>query len=256
MVTEIRYTNIKRVLDNLLDHPLLRDVTLEQAIRYVIRFISLHGYSKLYQDKIDKVPIKEFQGILPCDLVSIVQVKDLDTGICLRAMSDIFTPGLREKPRVEDFPKDYINNIKSVEGAYIPPMKKYIEEPSFKTQGRLIYTSFPHGEVEIAYKAIPVDEDGYPLLIDNETYLNALEAYIKVKVFTIKFDLGKIQAGILSNAQKEYAWASHLLKSEFTMPSMSEMESISRYLNTMIKPVTAFDNGFRDLGNREYIHKH
>lgn len=29
MVTEIQYTSIKRVLDNLLEHPMLRDLTLE-----------------------------------------------------------------------------------------------------------------------------------------------------------------------------------------------------------------------------------
>ena len=254
MVTEIQYTNIKRVLDDITDHPLLRDVTLEQVIRHTIRFISLYGFPKLYQDKIDTVEIKDFRGLLPCDLISIIQVKDLDTGICLRAMTDTFVP----KPPVNGNtpPKDMLNNVNSPEGMYIPPMKKYNEEPSFKTQGRIIFTSFPEGQLEIAYKSIPVDDDGFPLLIDNETYLNALEAYIKVKVFTVKYDTGKIQAGVLSNAQSDYAWAAHLLQSEMTMPSMSEMESITRMLNTMIKPVTQFDNGFKDLGNREYIRRH
>lgn len=254
MVTEIQYTNIKRVLDDITDHPLLRDVTLEQVIRHTIRFISLYGFPKLYQDKIDTVEIKDFRGLLPCDLISIIQVKDLDTGICLRAMTDTFVP----KPPVNGNtpPKDILNNVNSPEGMYIPPMKKYNEEPSFKTQGRIIFTSFPEGQLEIAYKSIPVDDDGFPLLIDNETYLNALEAYIKVKVFTVKYDIGKIQAGVLSNAQSDYAWAAHLLQSEMTMPSMSEMESITRMLNTMIKPVTQFDNGFKDLGNREYIRRH
>ena len=254
MVTEIQYTNIKRVLDDITDHPLLRDVTLEQVIRHTIRFISLYGFPKLYQDKIDTVEIKDFRGLLPCDLISIIQVKDLDTGICLRAMTDTFVP----KPPVNGNtpPKDMLNNVNSPEGMYIPPMKKYNEEPSFKTQGRIIFTSFPEGQLEIAYKSIPVDDDGFPLLIDNETYLNALEAYIKAKVFTVKYDTGKIQAGVLSNAQSDYAWAAHLLQSEMTMPSMSEMESITRMLNTMIKPVTQFDNGFKDLGNREYIRRH
>jgi len=126
-------------------------------------------------------------------------------------------------------------------------------EGSFKTQGRIIYTSFPEGVVEISYKAIPVDDDGYPLLVDNETYLNALEAYIKQKVFTIKFDTGKISAGVLQNAQQEYAWAAGELQNEMTTPSVSEMESITRMWNTMIKPVRQFDNGFRNLGNREYL---
>lgn len=226
MVTEIQYTDIRRVLDDLMDHPLLRDLTLEQVVRHTIRFISLHGYPRLYKDAEETVDIKDYKGLLPCDLISIVQVKDKKTGKCLRAMTDTFTP--RERKERE------------------------VEELSFKTQGRVIYTSFPEGEVEIAYKAIPVDGEGYPLLIDNETYLNALEAYIKVKAFTVKYDTGQIQSGVLSNAQTDYAWAARQLQQEFTMPSMNEMESITRMWNTMIKPVAHFDNGFRHLGDREY----
>lgn len=255
MVTEIQYTSIKRVLDDLLDHPLLRDLTLEQVVRHTIRFISIHGYPKLYQDKIATVEIKDFRGLLPCDLISIMQVKDLSTGVCLRSMTDNFTPGLKLKPKEDMQPKDLLNNMKPTD-AYIPARKEHFDELSFKTQGRVIFTSFPEGEVEIAYKSIPVDEDGFPLLIDNETYLNALEAYIKKQVFTVKFDTGKITAGILSNAQTDYYWASHLLQTEMTMPSVSEMESISRALTTMLKPVTSFDNGFKNLGDREYLRRH
>lgn len=256
MVTNIQYTNIRRVLDDITDHPLLRDVTLEQVIRHTIRFIALHGYPQLYQDKISIVDIKDFRGLLPCDLVSIVQVWDTVTNVCVRAMTDTFTPGLGSKPNIRNQPKDLLNNMKPPVDTYIPPMSEYKEEPTFKTQGRIIFTSFPEGRVEVSYKAIPVDEDGFPLLIDNETYLNALEAYIKVKVFTVKFDIGKIQAGVLSNAQTEYAWASHLLQSEMTTPSMSEMESMTRYLNTLIKPVREFDKGFKSLGDREYLRRH
>ena len=107
--------------------------------------------------------------------------------------------------------------------------------------------------VEIAYKSIPVDEDGFPLLIDNENYLAALEAYIKKQVFTIKFDTGKISAGILQNAQTEYAWAAGALQDEFTVPSISEMESITRMINTMIPKMREFDTGFINLGNREHL---
>jgi len=255
MVTNIQYTNIRRVLDDLTEHPLLSSLTLEQVIRHTLRFISLHGYPALYQDKMATIDIKDFRGLLPCDLISIVQVRDLDTDVCLRSMTDTFTPGMRPKPDERHQPKDLINNVSPV-GEYIPPMRKYMEEPSFKTQGRIIFTSFKEGRVEIAYKAIPVDEDGFPLLIDNETYLNALEAYIKMKVFTVKFDTGKIQAGVLSNAQTDYATASHALQTEMTTPSVNEMESITRMFNTMIKPVRHFDNGFKDLGNREYLRRH
>ena len=94
MVSELQYTNIRRVLDDLKDNPLLQDLTLEQVVRYTIRFIGLHGLNKFYTDKIAEVDIKDFRGVLPCDLIKITQVKDKHSHVCLRSMTDNFTPGL------------------------------------------------------------------------------------------------------------------------------------------------------------------
>ena len=259
MVKELQYTSIKRVLDNLLDHPLLRDLTLEQVVRHALRFIQLHGYPKLYEDKIEDVEIKDFRGLLPCDLISIIQVKDLRTDICLRAMTDNYAPGMMPHTPPPPPPhKDLMNNVRKKHPMdwYIPEGKKYAQEPAFKTQGRVIYTSFPEGIVQIAYKAIKTDENGFPMLVDNENFLAALEAYIKKQVFTVKFDTGKISAGVLQNAQTEYAFLAGELEAEFTIPSTSEMEAITRSINVLIPRMRDFDNGFRNLGDREYLRKH
>lgn len=244
MVNEIKYTNISRVLDNLTEHPMLTDLTLEQVIRHTVRFIGKFGMPKFYEDKDTTIDIHEFRGLLPCDLIRIIQVKDTCSGICLRSMTDSFTPA--RHCHAEG--KPYM--------PYILPMAPGYGEPSFKTQGRVIFTSFPEGRIEIAYKAIPVDEDGFPLLIDNENYLACLEAYIKERVFTVKYDQGKIAAGVLENAKRDYAYLAGELQSEFTIPSVSEMESISRYITSVLPSVRHFDRGFRKLGNREYIRNH
>lgn len=274
MIRNIKYVSIKRVLDNLLDHPLLRDVDLDQAVRYVIRFTQLHGYPQLYQDKLADIEIHHFRGELPCDLISIQQVRDKCSGICLRGMTKSFNPGLKDYPNhphkhphidKADYP-DLVNGYHNhmAQRPYMDGMDRCCDhihplpdnEMSFKTQGRVIYTSFPEGVVEIAYKSIPVDDDGYPLIIDDENYIAALEAYIKVKVFTVKFDTGKITAPVLQNAQTDYAWLSAQLMDTFTIPSLSEMEAISRSLMTLIPNVRTFDRGFRDFGDREYLRKH
>jgi hypothetical protein len=147
-----------------------------------------------------------------------------------------------------------MNNMRHM--PYIPPRHEYFEEPSFKTQGRVIFTSFPKGIIEVAYKAIPVDENGYPLLIDNEVFLAALRAYIKQEVFTIKFDMGNLPAQALQNAQSEYCWRAGQLNSEMMIPSTSEMESLARAFNTMIVKPREFDDGFNHLGDREYLRRH
>ena len=257
MVKEIKYTSIKRVLDELLRHPMLQDLTLEQAVSYTLTFIAINGLPSLYEDKIEDVKIKDFRGLLPCDLISINQVKDVRTGICLRSMTDNFPAALephRPKPCV-----DPMNNVRfpdSTKDVYIPEIRRFGEEPSFKTQGRVIFTSFPMGIVEVSYKSIPVDDDGFPLLIDNEVYLSALKAYIKQEMFTIKFDMGNLAANVLHNAQTEYCWAASRLNSEYMIPSQSEMESLARAFNTMIPRMREFDNGFKSLGNREYLRRH
>ena len=241
-----------RVLDNLTDHPMLRDVTLEQAVRYTMKFISRHGYNKLYQDKVATVRIHEWRGLLPCDCIAVKQVRDMKTGLCMRGMTDNFGEGFKVQGSRSRGCIDPQNNMK---GLYIPEGKPKMGDATFTTNDKVIFTSFPEGEVEIAYKAIPVDDNGFPLLIDNETYLDALELYIKSRVFQVKFDQQKIPAGVLQEAKQDNAVAARLLQSEMTMPSPSEMQSIAAMWNTMIPRMREFDKGFRDLGQREYLRK-
>lgn len=251
MVTEIQYTNINRVLDNLHDHPMLSDITLEQVVRHTIRFISKHGYAKLYQNKQEDIEIHDFRGMLPCDLISIIQVRDNITGISMRAITDSYMPREHKKGKCVD----PMNNINKPKPWYIPSERPFPDEPAFKTQGRVIYTSFPEGLITVAYRAIPIDENGFPLLIDDETYLDALEAYIKMKVFTVKFDQQKISAGVLQNAQADYAVAARLLLSHMQLPTPAEAEVLARAWNSMLPDMRSFSRGFKHFGEREYLKK-
>lgn len=232
MVKEYNYINIREALSRVLMHPLLQDVTLEQAVQYTLDFIGIFGMPKLYQDKEEVIHIEDFRAKLPCDLISINQIKECKTGVCLRSMTDNFMP--RE-------------HYDRSTGYKIP------QELSFKTQGQVLYVSFKTGDVSISYKSIPVDKDGFPLLIDNPVFLKALEAYIKREAFTILFDMGKIAPAVLQNTQQSYAWLAGQLQSEFTIPSQSEMESISRMWNTLIQRTNEFNTGFKSLGDREYL---
>ena len=232
MVKEYQYTNIRRVLDELHRHPLLSDLTLEQVVSYIVSFIGIFGMPKLYQDKEEILHIEDFRAKLPCDLISINQIKECKTGVCLRSMTDNFMP--RE-------------HYDRSTGYKIP------QELSFKTQGQVLYVSFKTGDVSVSYKAIPVDKDGFPLLIDNPVFLKALEAYIKREAFTILFDMGKIAPVVLQNTQQQYAWLAGQLQSEFTVPSISEMESIKRSWCTLLQRTSEFNNGFKNNGDQEYI---
>lgn len=219
------FVNIREVLARVTSHPMLKNVDLEQAIRYTVDFISIVGCPTFYLDKEVDIPIEDYRGLMPCDLVSITQVKDKKTGFCMHSMTDTFNP------------REY----------------NFHTAPTFKTQDNVILTSFRTGEVTISYKALPVDETGIPLLIDNANFLKALELYIKKEKFSDLYDEGKIRNGIMGKAETDYAWAVAQCEKEFVMPSISELQSITNMWNTLIPRVTEFDNGFTELGNREYL---
>ena len=227
MWSEFNYISIKEILSRILRHPLLEDTTLEEALQYTLDFIHAVGIPYIYTDKEATLKIENYRALLPCDLVAINQVYHEDAKKCIRSMTDTFINN---------------NNDKG--------------ENTFKTQGTVIYTSFKEGTIKISYKAIPIDDEEIPMIPDNPIFLKALELYIKKERFTVLFDLGKININILQNTQQEYAFKVGQCISEFTIPSISEMESITRMFTTLVANTTHFDSGFKHLGNREYIRRH
>lgn len=238
MIQEFNYISIKEIVQRIKRHPYLADISFEKVVQYVLDFFRLVGLPKMFQDKIDVVDINDFKGILPCDLVQINQVREHKTKTCLRSMTDNFNVPVK------------INNHHH---HYHLPYPIDCGEFSFKTSGNIIFVSFRKGKVEISYKAMPVDDDGFPLILDNPVFLKALELYIQNEEFHILFDLSQIPQVVLQEKKQQYALAVAELGSELTLPSVSEMESIGRMWNTLIQRTTDFDNGFKNLSNREYL---
>ena len=54
----VRYISIREILDNLLDHPLLQDLTLERAVNYAIHFIQIVGVPNEFEEKTALIDIK------------------------------------------------------------------------------------------------------------------------------------------------------------------------------------------------------
>ena len=230
MVT--KYTSLKQILDNVLDHPMLSNVSLERALAYTVDFIKIVGCPKIFEEKTQLVEIKDYRGCLPCDLLSIIQVRMHNKHKHLRKV-------------VFRYSTDSFHMS--------PDHAPFDRELTYKVQNNFIFTSIKNGIIEIAYTAIAVDEDGYPLIPDNSSFTNALELYIKKKVFTVLFDLGKITAQVYENICQQYAWAVGQASNSLLMPSYDEMQAITNSLNTLIPRMTEHSSGFKDDGTQERL---
>lgn len=223
-----RYISIKEVLDNLLDNPLLQDLTLERVVHYTVDFIRKVGVPKIYIEKTEKLEIKDYRAILPCDFHKMIQVRRYKEGVnqTFRSATDSF----------------FMSSDKS---------ESY--DLTYKLQGQVIYTSIKEGTIEIAYEAIPVDCDGYPQIPDNSSFREALELYITKKRYKVLFDTGKIKGDVYSNTCQDYAFAVGQAQTSLLMPTIDELESITNMWNTLIPRVTEHRMGFINSGSKETL---
>ena len=124
---------------------------------------------------------------------------------------------------------------------------------TYKIQGNVIFTSIKEGVIEIAYNAFAVDSDGYPLIPDNSSFINALELYIKKKQFNVLFDTGKISQAVYNQVCQDYAWAVGQAQSDLVRPTIDQMQAITNSLNTLVWRVSEHKSGFVNTGSAEKI---
>lgn len=220
-------------MDRLTRHPLLEDIPFETVVDYAVDFIRIVGTPPSFLEKTQEIEIKDYRGVLPCDFYQIIQARVVDGDGKMGAFRY------------------------STDSFHMSPTKPKHGGLTYKIQGSCIITSIPDGKIEIAYEALPIDDDGYPLIPDNSSYSRALELYIKVQWFTVLFDTGKISPQVLSNTQQQYAWAVGQAQTDLIRPTIDQMETISNMWNKLLPDRTKdHDSGYLHEGTKEHIINH
>ena len=214
--------SIRQILDDILVHPMLQDITLERAVNYAIEFIRIVGMPDAFEKRTSLLTVANYQADLTQlgGCYQILSIRNKDTEVILSSSSSLF---------------DLSDSSVS---------------PSYVLRGNVLQTSIKEGELEISYLGIPIDDDGFPTIPNIASYIRALEAYIKKQWFTILFDLGKLHSSILSNAQQEYAWAVGQAQSELASPSLDEIEAFTNMWNSLLPQRNPYLSGFKTLGSR------
>lgn len=231
------FININVIMDRVTRHPLIKDIPFETVVDLAVDFMRIVGTPPSFIEKTEYIEIENYRGQLPCDFYEMIQVrlaKSCDKGFesydrhpVFRYTTDSFHMS-EHKPKVSDL--------------------------TYKIQGGCIFTApLRDGTIEIAYMAMPTDDEGYPLLPDNSAYTRALQAYIKKEWFTIQFDQDKIDQKVMAKADQDYAWAVGQAQTDLIRPNMDQMQAISNMWNTLVDRGQEHRKGFVHGGSKEHI---
>lgn len=175
-------------------NPIMEGISREHVIDYMIDFMGIVGAPAMFESKEEDVMVEMYRGKLPDDLVELIAVRDGEKVLPMISHTDSVS--------------------RACEG--------------YKVQGGVIYTTKERCLLRVAYNAVPVDSDGLPKVLDNASFLRALEAYIKKQYYMILVETGKLSANIMNIVNQEYAWAVGDLSSEVNRLSLPMADLFAR----------------------------
>lgn len=232
-----KYTTIEVLIDRLMRHPLMQDVSEESIVDYVIEFLRLTKVPANFCDKVEELEVRDYMAPLPCDFESIIQVMP-DKGLSMVESADSY---FMDKDRNK---------------THKTPSKSVFIGNSYRIQGHYIHFSFEREKVKLSYRAIATDNNGIPLIPEDTNLLLALEWYIKVQVFTILVDLGRLPQEVLQRAEQQYCWYVGKYQSSTKMDSLGKAEKLLNSYTTLIERRHEFQNGFRRSADKEIFRIH
>ena len=150
--------------------------------------------------------------------------------------------------------EDVIQDVKQTQGRIVssnPHNQDFF--PKYKLNNNYMFTNFKSGFVEMAYKALPIDDMGMPMVPDEIRFIKAVEWYLISRLDYKRWRATGLPADEkgFAHSDKEAAWYIGSARSKGLSPNVAMMESIKRMILRSIPKINEFKNGFKNANNSE-----
>lgn len=232
--------SLKQVLWKVMRDPTASELLYEDAAEYAIEAIELIGAPVAYSDNVTNPPLKvvQYKTALPKNVISIKGIRKVENlenydqyAQAMLYSTDIYL-GSRDCGIVDaDCPNLY----------------------NYTIGGGIIKTSFEKGDIQLAYKSIDVDEEGYPLIPDNRKVKLAIEYYILYRYFEPLYRMGKITDKAFDTITQNKDWYIGGSSSSLQIVNIDHAQAIVNGINRIIINNTAHSDFFRYSNQQEFI---
>jgi len=117
-----------------------------------------------------------------------------------------------------------------------------------------IKTNQSTGYIMLAYQAIPTDSEGYPLVPDDASFIEALYWYIVMKLLYPQWKQGSIRDAVYYDARRSWNFYCKQAYGNALMPNKDQLESIKNTWLRLIPEINEHSTCFSTLGERQNIY--
>jgi hypothetical protein len=154
--------------------------------------------------------------------------------------------------------KEYISSL-LITGATVKPAN--VNSDDYLTLDYVYYINNNYiklnvkdGYLKIAYQAMPLDEEGYPLIPDNQSFVEALYWYVVMKYYYPEWLGGRIRDEQYYDARRNWNFYCKQAYGVAMMPSVDKLESIKNKWLQLYPEIDEFDNLFSTMGQKQIIY--
>ena len=119
--------------------------------------------------------------------------------------------------------------------------------------GDYIKTNLRTGYLMISYQAVPVDDDGYPMIPDDESFEEAIYWYINMKLTYPEWKLGRVRDAVYYDAKSSWNFYRKQAYASALMPNVDQLESIKNAWLRLVPEIDEHNTFFSNLNNRQLI---
>lgn len=230
MSRNIGFVSLKEIINRVYKDggDIVEDLTEDDVILDTIELLGVAGIPELFEEKTETLEVRKYKAVLPCDFVDLIAVKSC--GGYLNASTDKFD--------IEESNTDV---------------------PTYRIDGDIIKFSQEKGYVKIAYTAIKTDDEGYPMIVNDQTFIRALVSYIIYKKVYTNYINGRLQnENIMERVERNYEFNIAQATARLTLPTPDEFDNTARLMNSFMFRLHARKGTIKNIGDMytgNVIHK-
>lgn len=240
--------SLKTILWEVMQNPWTKDLAYEDAAEYASTAIKLIGATLGYINKVTnpKLKVINFKTELPPDLIIIRGAR------AFTALTDTDAESIPMSLATDIFHK----TLGCYEDSNATSMSDFGFEVTYMIQSNILTASFKDGYVEVAYQALPTDDDGFPLVPDNMDFKEAVRYYILFRHLENLWTIGKVTDKVFNYIDTKKCFYMGAAQADMQLAGMDHVGAMFNSINRLIINTNAQQNFFKFMGKKERIRKY
>jgi len=232
-----QYISINRIAERVHNSGLNSDeIYFEDVVEWAGEAISLIGVPYAYEETVSaEITVADYRASLPTDLVKIISVREYDNKYPMVEIEGTFLP----EYEASNLPNDDD-----------PTMLGYHVNNSY------LFTNFEDGSIEIDYTAFSTDDDGYPMIPDDERFIRAVLAYCEYSIARKLWLKDCLSKDKYKELEQDWLFYVNSAKTQAHIPNVDGAESLKNQISRLIQFSHHHASGFRYRNQPEILKTH